>query len=63
MGGIRAILKETDGVLNYEVTYHMETRIYDVILSFDDRKTSLETILNTLARKGFRVRGEPGCSG
>jgi hypothetical protein len=41
----------------------METRIYDVVLTFDEHKTSLETILNTLAMKGFRVRGEPGCPG
>ncbi len=63
MGGIRAILKDLQGVLDYDVKYHFESQRYDVVLTYDERKTSLQGILDSLAQRGFSTEGKPEACG
>jgi hypothetical protein len=49
----------TEGVLNYQVDFDLETYLYNARVVFDETKTTVDKIIDTLAQGGYSVRGEP----
>jgi hypothetical protein len=46
-------------VLSYQLIWDIEASLYKATVIFDDKKTSLAKIIDSLVSGGFPVRGEP----
>ena len=52
---IRSILTNMEGILRY----NLHTKSFTVTVKFDDKKTSVEKIIEKLSKGGYPISGEP----
>ena len=52
---IRSILTSIEGILRYK----LHAKSFTITITFDDKKTSVDKIMERLSRGGYPVSGEP----